>query len=260
MLYILEKTRRLLSSLWDRLWQLLQAAPVGSVQVTGAVGLIALLVGYYQLRGNNQNGDLSRRLDGEDERRRGSAHLDGMTRALGKPVSSTIDKGSVSSLPLSPLELSIRSKLTGVRRLTITVPGVLIEENSANQLQEAVTMKELAMDIMKHVLLYTDVYLVAQVLDEVAQAVVLGTLEASGLVGREASMIPCHRVLFCSTSEGKVAIVRQLDPDLHIDGDAETVEALKRFIPLLLHIPASGNSLVGGTNVQVAPSLDVYFN
>ena len=35
--------------------------------------------------------------------------------------------------------------------------------------------------------------------------------------------IPAHRVLFCSTLEGKTSIVRQLEPDLHVDGHPHTV-------------------------------------
>ena len=35
--------------------------------------------------------------------------------------------------------------------------------------------------------------------------------------------MPAHRLLFCSTLEGKVSIVRQLEPELHIDGDPSTV-------------------------------------
>lgn len=35
--------------------------------------------------------------------------------------------------------------------------------------------------------------------------------------------VPAHRLLFCSTLEGKVSIVRQLEPELHIDGDPGTV-------------------------------------
>ena len=39
--------------------------------------------------------------------------------------------------------------------------------------------------------------------------------------------VPPHRLLFCSTAEGKVAIVRQLEPELHIDGSHNTVDDLK---------------------------------
>ena len=38
-----------------------------------------------------------------------------------------------------------------------------------------------------------------------------------------AGQVPAHRVLFCSTLEGKVSIVRQLEPELHIDGHHQTV-------------------------------------
>ena len=40
---------------------------------------------------------------------------------------------------------------------------------------------------------------------------------------RRVRQVPAHRLLFCSTLQGKVSIVRQLEPELHIDGDPGTV-------------------------------------
>lgn len=68
-----------------------------------------------------------------------------------------------------------------------------------------------------------NVYVLAHVVDDVGEATVRGALEAGGLVGSAAGQIPGHRVLFCSTVEGKVSIVRQLEPELHIDGHPHTV-------------------------------------
>ena len=49
-------------------------------------------------------------------------------------------------------------------------------------------------------------------------------------------MVLPSRVLFCGTLEGKVSMVRQLEPDLHVDAAAATVDALQRFTPQLLHV------------------------
>ena len=43
------------------------------------------------------------------------------------------------------------------------------------------------------------------------------------MLGVRAGQIPAHRVLFCSTLEGKTSIVRQLEPELHVDGHPHTV-------------------------------------
>jgi len=48
-----------------------------------------------------------------------------------------------------------------------------------------------------------------------------------------------------------VSVVRQLEPDLHVDAHASTVDALQRFTPQLLHVrreadrPASHAQNVG---------------
>lgn len=46
--------------------------------------------------------------------------------------------------------------------------------------------------------------------------------------------------MFCEKLKGKVSLVRQIDPQMHIDGVAETVEDLHRFIPHLYHVVRKG--------------------
>ena len=43
------------------------------------------------------------------------------------------------------------------------------------------------------------------------------------------SMISDHRILRSSTTIGRIAIVRQMEPELHMDFDEEVVNELKRF-------------------------------
>lgn len=70
-----------------------------------------------------------------------------------------------------------------------------------------------------------NVFLVTHVIDEVGEATVRGALEDAGLVGTLEGQIKPHRLVFCSTLEGKVSIVRQLEPELHIDGHPSTVSS-----------------------------------
>ena len=42
-------------------------------------------------------------------------------------------------------------------------------------------------------------------------------------MGPGAGQIASHRVLCCSTLDGKISIARQLEPGLHIDGHPHTV-------------------------------------
>ena len=44
-------------------------------------------------------------------------------------------------------------------------------------------------------------------------------------MGPGAGQIASHRVLCCSTLDGKISIARQLEPGLHIDGHPHTVRS-----------------------------------
>ena len=44
-------------------------------------------------------------------------------------------------------------------------------------------------------------------------------------MGPGAGQIAAHRVLCCSTLDGKISIARQLEPGLHIDGHPHTVRS-----------------------------------
>lgn len=68
-----------------------------------------------------------------------------------------------------------------------------------------------------------NLYALAHVASDVGEATVRGALEHAGLLGPNHGQLPPHRLLFCGTREGKASMVRQLEPQLHIDADAETV-------------------------------------
>lgn len=74
-----------------------------------------------------------------------------------------------------------------------------------------------------------DVYLLAHVASDVGEAVVRGALEAEGLLGAGPGQVSPHRLLLCGTQIGKVSVVRQLEPELHIDADAETVRGVTQM-------------------------------
>jgi hypothetical protein len=90
--------------------------------------------------------------------------------------------------------------------MSISVPGVLLEERDAAALSESATLLPRLGAAMRQVLAATPhVYLLAHVEDDVGQAAVTGALEAAGLLGTQPGRIPPHRLLFCSTMEGKVS-------------------------------------------------------
>ncbi|CAI5746948.1 unnamed protein product [Peronospora destructor] len=47
-----------------------------------------------------------------------------------------------------------------------------------------------------------------------------------------------HKILFCTTSIGKIAFVRQIEPHVHVDADAGVIRELEKHVPRIVHIPA----------------------
>mmetsp|Transcript_30170 Transcript_30170/g.85197 ORF Transcript_30170/g.85197 Transcript_30170/m.85197 type:complete len:112 (-) Transcript_30170:5289-5624(-) len=106
----------------------------------------------------------------------------------------------------------------------------------------------------------SEVFLLAQVEDDIGEATVRASLEASGVIGKNPGQIPSHHLVFCGTSAGKVSIVRQLEPELHIDSSDKTVEDLKRFLPQLLQIPDLESKGIDAPNVKTAESMLSFFH
>ena len=84
------------------------------------------------------------------------------------------------------------------------------------------------------------IYLLCQVADDIGEAAVRAALEHAGIVASQQQQqqdqvakvnptplpppgLPPQRLLFCETEVGKTSLVRQLEPELHIDGTPSTV-------------------------------------
>lgn len=254
--------------LYDRLFKLLRSAPPGTIQVTGLLGLAILVWGLYHRTGSRPSGPSRRRP--EDERQGGPSTA---TRSQAAPSTSapapqaraTAAKPTPppTSTPSIPVSGSVRSAMTGIKRVTMSVPGVLLQEWQAHELSDSATVREPLVGLVQQIGALADLYLIAHVMDDVGEAAVTGALEECGLVGtQQGACVRPHRLLFCSTLEGKVSIVRQLEPDLHIDGHALTVKDLQRFMPQLLHVvnPQSGSSTgAAQPNVAECKSLSDFF-
>ncbi|KAI7838841.1 hypothetical protein COHA_007455 [Chlorella ohadii] len=161
---------------------------------------------------------------------------------------------------------AVARRLAGVRRVTLSVPGVLLEEKGAEELDESATVRQDAAELVRQIAGRADCYLMCHVSDDIGEALVRGALEHAGVTGSRPGQVPLHRLLFCGTLLGKVSIVRQLEPELHIDGHQQTVSDLQRFVKQLVlvgppylaqqaaAVPSGGPGLAG-PNVQHAPSL-----
>ncbi|CAB1119688.1 unnamed protein product [Ectocarpus sp. CCAP 1310/34] len=113
------------------------------------------------------------------------------------------------------------------------------------------------------------VFLVAWVQSDLDESLVKDIALSSGLTGpsgrdtsdpsaaltANATGIPEHRLLFCSSHIGQVAVVRQLTPSLHIGGPIALLEGICRFVPSLLRIDPSAVDPPPETTVSpTAPS------
>ena len=94
-------------------------------------------------------------------------------------------------------------------------------------MQEEATLNPSAAEVLRELCTCTTVCILAHVAGDVGEAVVKGTLEAAGVVGPVKGQVPEHRVLCCSTPQGKVSMVQQLESSLHIDAEASTVRCCR---------------------------------
>lgn len=90
----------------------------------------------------------------------------GLHAGLGtaKPASSPSSSGPGYQDPAKPVPLQqVRSKLLGVNTVTISVPGVLLQEREPNQLEEGAAVMDDAAEIVKEIASCMPTYLMAQV-------------------------------------------------------------------------------------------------
>ncbi|DBA73366.1 TPA: hypothetical protein ACH3X1_011410 [Trebouxia sp. C0004] len=215
----LQDVRTLARTLVVKLQHLLAEAPAGSLQLTGVLGLAALVYGLYQLRGPGRRDD-----DAGPPAPRASRgpSTSTLTQQPKQAQSSSASQQARTSAPTT-LAQAVQTQLAGVRQMTISAPGVLLDQWTPDQLQDSASVRQQAVPLLLELAKNANVFLITHVIDDVGESTVRGALEDVGLVGASEGQIKPHRLVFCSTLEGKVSIVRQLEPELHIDGHPATV-------------------------------------
>lgn len=82
----------------------------------------------------------------------------------------------------------------------------------------------------------------------------------------EAKLFECgldpRKVVFCETETGRVSIVRQIEPDLHVDETASVVSELQRFVKFVAFISPQAKATPGlsASNVLKYSSLGRFFD
>ncbi|KAL6651604.1 hypothetical protein ACP70R_010529 [Stipagrostis hirtigluma subsp. patula] len=151
----------------------------------------------------------------------------------------------------------VAKRLSGCRRVTCQLLGVVFEEKTPEELQKHATVRPSVVELLLEISKCCDLYLMETVLDDKSEENALMALESAGLF-RPGGLMK-EKVLFCSSEVGRTSFVRQLEADFHIDTSLDVVSQLSRFIRCQLFI----SSMEGGqlaANVFNSPSLEQFFS
>lgn len=242
---IIDEIHQLAQSLYSKVQLAWSDLPPASLQLTGLLGIAALLAGIYHFRQNRRGGPGGGR-SGATENGRNQASISPALAACKPGAMAAGSHGSMEQAQPVPLKC-LPSQLAGVKTVTLSVPGILLEQWEPSELEEEATVRPDAAEIVKEMAGCMNTYLMSQVSSDIGEAVVRGALEASGVIGKGPRQVPPHHLILCDTLKGKVAVVRQIEPELHIDGDHVTVNELQRFIPQQFHIYRKGGALATGS-------------
>lgn len=103
-----------------------------------------------------------------------------------------------------------------------------------------------------------DLYVIARVDSDQAESDVRGALRAAGVFD---AGLDERKVVFCDTTGGRVSVVRQLEPHLHIDETASVISSLQKFVKYVALVSPDARSLPApaGANVLRYNSLAQFF-
>ncbi|CAH1414440.1 unnamed protein product [Lactuca virosa] len=150
----------------------------------------------------------------------------------------------------------VRQRLSDGRKVTCRLLGVILEENTPEELQNQATVRLSVLEVLSEITKYSDLYLMERVLDDESEKRVLTALENAGVF--TTGGLVKEKVLFCSTENGRMSFVRQLEPDWHIDSNPEITSQLARFIRQQVHI-STKSERTASSNVFNSSSLEQFF-
>ncbi|THU61615.1 hypothetical protein C4D60_Mb07t25190 [Musa balbisiana] len=140
--------------------------------------------------------------------------------------------------------------------VTCRLLGVVLDETTPEELQKQATVRSSVLEVLLQIAKFCDVYLMERVLDDESGERVLSALDDSGVF--TAGGLIRDKVLFCGTENGRISFVRQLEPDWHVDTNAEIIHQLTRFIKYLLHVTPDRPQNTA-SNVFISTSLEQFF-
>mmetsp|Transcript_1209 Transcript_1209/g.3736 ORF Transcript_1209/g.3736 Transcript_1209/m.3736 type:complete len:223 (+) Transcript_1209:287-955(+) len=136
-------------------------------------------------------------------------------------------------------------RLDGVRRVTLgldaNIPTILTV-GADSIVIDTLNASSLTKLVSRH-----DVYVIVRVDSDRTEDLVSEAFKRSGLY--EHGLNPL-KIVYCETEVGRVSAVRQLEPHLHVDCDAEVVRKLQRFVHQLAYLNPNG-ARAGNFNANV---------
>lgn len=178
----------------------------------------------------------------------------------------TISKKSSSTAATTIADMNASHSSTSTS--TSTDDSTIMEEESATPVT---TIPRTHLALIQRLVQDCDVYIVAQVQSDAQEQSVLQCVKRKMVENDNKSLCDCglneHKVLFCETSSGQIAIARQLEPDLFVGTDSKVTKELSRFLgnvsqtlPVTTGIDQQrGNNKNFGSGTVVYPSLNALF-
>lgn len=153
----------------------------------------------------------------------------------GNKSSCGVPSGPHATMTRSTGTLKLKNVFRGVSRITL---GTDLENSCLFRRVSTSLDKPLLVDpdkvlgLMQLISLF-EVFLIIRVKSDEEEVHCKNALQVTGVF--EAGLHPA-KVLFCETLQGTTAIVRQLEPQMHIDSNPTVIVDLERFIQRLVYI------------------------
>ncbi|KAF1329824.1 hypothetical protein FI667_g5640, partial [Globisporangium splendens] len=130
----------------------------------------------------------------------------------------------------------------GARTITICVDSLLREKES----DRIAWITEDTPSVLADLLQIADVYLLCVVADEKNKAMMerirsflLTSHPALAFDDKTNRGLKTHKILFCTTTIGKIAFVRQIEPQFHVEVDKIAVRDLEKHVPRIVHVTST---------------------
>eukprot|EP00276_Gloeochaete_wittrockiana_P005295 CAMPEP_0184669324 /NCGR_PEP_ID=MMETSP0308-20130426/76742_1 /TAXON_ID=38269 /ORGANISM="Gloeochaete witrockiana, Strain SAG 46.84" /LENGTH=202 /DNA_ID=CAMNT_0027115529 /DNA_START=101 /DNA_END=709 /DNA_ORIENTATION=+ len=159
----------------------------------------------------------------------GAAVVSASNNASGSTIRLANEPSSSRSTSADPSTSSNRLHLLP-RRITCSTWGAVFDASLRTCNVAELYVQESALNTLLDLSRTTDLYLITRCDDDATEQNVLSALDRAGLFDAGLNR---YKVLFCSTVMGKASIVRQLEPNMHIDEDDVVISTLKPHIKSL---------------------------